>query len=126
MMFNHETLQLSYPPRPSGAIGRISLHRATSVPTPLELSPEVTARLEWLDDVIFAAIAGEPRALDMAPDAWHDVLAELGAEAIEESRVQYLRYAQGVWRELRQNPHQSPHQVFAAIEIISLLVGKAQ
>lgn len=124
-MFNQESTHPRQLARPSSAIGPIGLRRAASVPMPLELSSEATARLEWLDDVIFAAIAGDPRAIDMAAEAWRNVLAELGAEALEESRLQYLRHAQGVWNELRQKPHQSPHHVFAAIEVISLLVGKA-
>ena len=28
------------------------------------------ARLEWLDDLMFAAIDGDPVALDCAADAW--------------------------------------------------------
>lgn len=100
-------------------------HGLVSRSTPLEMPTEVTARLEWLDDVMFAAIAGDARALDMAATAWHDVLADLGADAVEESRRQYLRRAQSVWNDLRQQPHRAPHHVFAAIEVISLLVGKA-
>ena len=44
---------------------------------------------------------------------------------LEESRLQYLRRAQSVWNELRHQPNHPPHKVFAAIEIISLLAGKA-
>jgi hypothetical protein len=46
-----------------------------------------TARLEWLDDLMFAAIDGDPVALDYAADAWHKTRTELGETAIEESPI---------------------------------------
>ena len=49
---------------------------------------------------------------------------ELGEPALEESRQQYVRRAQTVWRTLRCEPNHPPHKVFAAIEIISLLAGR--
>jgi hypothetical protein len=85
---------------------------------------DVTARLEWLDDLMFAAIEGDPVALEAAADAWHKLLEELGAQAVEESRRQYLRRAQNVWNTLRHQPNHPPHKVFAAIEVISMLAGR--
>ena len=84
------------------------------------------ARMEWLDDLMFAAIDGDPVALDHAADAWKTTREELGQEALEESRQQYLRHAQNVWHTLRTEPNHPPHKVFAAIEIISLLAGKSK
>ena len=84
------------------------------------------ARLEWLDDLMFAAIDGDPLALDRAADAWREARDQLGEPALEESRRQYVRRAQTVWRTLRCVPNHPPHKVFAAIEIISLLSGKAR
>jgi hypothetical protein len=83
-------------------------------------------RLEWLDDLMFAAIEGDPVALDCAADAWKQTREQLGEPALEESRRQYLRRAQTVWRTLRCVPNHPPHKVFAAIEIISLLAGKSR
>lgn len=91
--------------------------------TEADLDP--TARLEWLDDLMFAAIDGDPVALDYAADAWHKTRSELGDTALEESRQQYMRHAQSVWHTLRGEPNHPPHKVFAAIEIISLLAAKA-
>lgn len=91
--------------------------------TDADLDP--TSRLEWLDDLMFAAIDGDPVALDCAADAWHKTVGELGDTALEESRVQYMRHAQSVWHELRSQPNHPPHKVFAAIEIISLLAHRA-
>ena len=85
---------------------------------------DVNAQLEWLDDLMFAAIDGDPAALQEAADAWKKALAELGTDVVEESRHQYLRRAQSVWSALRHQPNHPPHKVFAAIEMISLLAGK--
>jgi hypothetical protein len=93
--------------------------------TNYDTQPDVTARLEWLDDLMFAAIEGDPVALEAAADAWNKSVNELGHEAVEESRQQYLRHAQTVWNSLRHQPNHPPHKVFAAIEVISLLAGRA-
>ena len=89
-----------------------------------ETRPEVVARLEWLDDLMFAAIDGNANALQAAADAWQKTRSELGSETVEESRLQYLRCAQNVWHSLRIQPNHAPHRVFAAIEVISLLAGR--
>jgi hypothetical protein len=86
--------------------------------------PNIVARLEWLDDLMFAAIEGDPVSLQAAAEAWNNTLRQLGRDALEESRRQYLRRAQSVWNDLRSTPNHPPHKVFAAIEIISLLAGK--
>ena len=88
-----------------------------------ETRPDVIARLEALDDVIFAAIDGDPSALQQSVQAWEHALSELGHDTIEETRRQYLRHAQGVWETLRHQEVQPPHKIFAAIEIIGLLVN---
>jgi hypothetical protein len=87
--------------------------------------PDLLARLEWLDDLMFEAIEGDPVALDTAITAWQKALDDLGSTALEESRHQYLRRAQSVWNDLRNQPNHPPHKLFAAIEIISLLAAKA-
>jgi hypothetical protein len=103
--------------------------RVDSFPLRRRLQPDaeadVTTRLEWLDDLMFAAIDGDPSALEAATDAWRSTLDELGAQTVEESRLQYLRRAQSVWNALRHQPNHPPHKVFAAIEVISLLAGRA-
>jgi hypothetical protein len=88
-----------------------------------ELSAEVVSHLEELDDVIFAAIDGDQAALQASPAAWHRAVKTLGHDAVEETRRQYLRHAQSVWEELRHQSIQPPHKIFAAIEIIGLLVN---
>ena len=75
---------------------------------------------------MFAAIEGDPVALDHAADAWHSTRDELGDIALEESRLQYMRRAQTIWHNLRSEPNHPPHKIFAAIEIISLLATKGR
>src|SRR5687768_13569407 len=69
-----------------------------------QTDPDVLARLEWLDDLMFEAIEGDPVALETAIDAWRKSVEELGIAVLEESRNQYLRRAQSVWNELRSQP----------------------
>ena len=94
-------------------------------PAKTETDPAILARLESLDDLIFAAIDGDPNALENAAEVWKKSIAELGRDVLEESRRQYLRRARSVWDALRREPEQPPHKIFAAIEVISLLAGKA-
>ena len=110
-------------PKQSGA-ALVWPHPHRSYHTETELDP--IARLEWLDDLIFAAIDGDPIALDCAAEAWNKTRHELGETALEETRLQYMRHAQTVWHSLRNQPNHPPHKVFAAIEIISLLATKAR
>lgn len=92
--------------------------------SPLARESDIVSRLEWLDDLMFAAIDGDPASLQAAADAWKTAHEELGGDELEESRRQYLRRAQSVWHDLRSKPNHPPHKVFAAIEIISLLADK--
>jgi hypothetical protein len=116
----HEHPRTEGVPKPT-AFGPPHVHQLKHEAT----DPVVLAKLEWLDDLMFEAIDGDPVALETAIDAWKRSLDELGAEALEESRHQYLRRAQSVWNELRTQPNHPPHKIFAAIEIISLLAAKA-
>jgi hypothetical protein len=88
-----------------------------------EVRPDVVEQLEILDDIIFAAIDGDPMALEQSSGAWRKAVHELGHETIEETRREYLRHAQNVWDNLRHQSVQPPHKIFAAIEIIGLLVN---
>jgi hypothetical protein len=104
-----------------GGFGPPHLHHLTHEQT----DPDIVAKLEWLDDLMFEAIEGDPVALETAIEAWRKSVAELGTAVLEESRHQYLRRAQSVWNELRNQPNHQPHKVIAAIEVISLLAARA-
>ena len=99
-------------------------NRATD-PTP-PAAGQIVERLEDLDDTIFEAIGGCDKALERARYLWPRLIAELGWEAVEESREQYLRYAMSVWQESRERDVAGPEQSIAALEIIALLTGDAE
>ena len=123
MLGNDDALASSkwWSPRQEASARRPGGHRSGAE----HLEADVNAHLEWLDDLMFAAIDGDAAALEAAADAWKAARKELGKDVIEESRRQYLRRAQTVWHELRTQPNHPPHKVFAAIEIISLLADKS-
>jgi hypothetical protein len=87
------------------------------------LSEEAIVKLEALDDVVFAAIDGDPQALNSVEQAWKTTLDEVGVTAIAETRCEYLRYARSTWQLLRGQAIGNPLRLFAVLKIIGLLVG---
>jgi hypothetical protein len=129
-MNEHERIDAGWP-QPASDAAPLHGGPASEGPHPhrpfhIEAELDPIARLEWLDDLMFAAIDGDPIALDHAADAWNKTRDQLGDSALEETRLQYMRHAQTVWHSLRGQPNHPPHKVFAAIEIISLLAGRAR
>ncbi len=88
-----------------------------------DANADVVARLEILDDVIFPAIEGDLTALKASEPAWHQTVADLGFDAVQESRCEYLRYAQSVWQFLARQSAQQPLRILAVMKIIGLLMG---
>lgn len=86
-------------------------------------TPEVIEMLEHLDDVVFAAIEGQAAALEQVEVVWALVLDELGAELVEESREQYLRYALQVWNQCLAGEVSDPERAVAAVDVMCLLFG---
>lgn len=78
-------------------------------------------QLEALDDAMFAAIAGNARALAEAHRLWIEAVVTLPLELIEEAREQYLRYATEVSQRNADEPLQNPGAALAAAEVIELL-----
>src|SRR5262245_29582122 len=71
----------------------LGLRRRRSASDPRAQAPEVRELLELLDDAVFDALGGCQTALAKTRQLWPEVVATLGAELVEESREQYLRYA---------------------------------
>ena len=86
-----------------------------------ELPDEVVKRLEELDDSVFAALEGDAEALDRSVQLWRAVTSEFEPEVVAETREQYLRRAETVWHESRNDPVDSLPKAFAAIEVMNLL-----
>lgn len=85
--------------------------------------PQVVAKLETLDDVIFPAIDGDLQSLHEVEPLWKEAVTELGAAAIEESRREYLRYARSTWQFLTSQAVHNPLRLLAVMKIIGLLMG---
>ncbi len=85
--------------------------------------PDAAEKLETLDDTVFEAIAGRPRALDELRELWPAILSELGANTVEESRQQYLRHALTVWRQCVEGDNiRNPALAVAAADVVCLLL----
>lgn len=89
----------------------------------LNLSPEAVARLETLDDLIFPAIDGDLEAAEASAPVWRETVAELGPEAVAESRSEYLRYARSTWQFLNRQTVQQPLRMLAVLKVIGMLMG---
>lgn len=77
--------------------------------------------LEYLDDVVFAAIRGDEPSIEEARQLWPQLVKALPWQEIETSREQYLRYAVETSRRIQDSEGSRPESTLAAIEIISLL-----
>jgi len=89
-------------------------------------SPEVLAKLEHLDDVVYEAIDGRPDALAELETLWPKLLSELGEDLVAESRAQYLRYALSVWENTAESSGvREPSRAVTALDVLSVLFDKA-
>jgi len=88
-------------------------------------SPEVLAKLEHLDDVVYEAIDGRPDALAELETLWPKLLSELGEDLVAESRAQYLRYALSVWEDTAESSGvREPARAVTALDVLSVLFDK--
>lgn len=81
---------------------------------------ETLERLERLDDTVFAALAGDPQALDAAAAAWTDARRSVDGRLLDEARQHYLRRAESRWQRVRRHPAERLTLGFAAQEILGL------
>jgi hypothetical protein len=83
--------------------------------------PEILELLERVDDLVFAAISGDDRALTELEVLWPTVAAELDQVVIEQSREQYLRCALSIWGECVDGNVRKPERAVAAIDVLCIL-----
>jgi hypothetical protein len=83
--------------------------------------PEVLELLERIDDLVFAAINGDRRALDELEVLWPTVAADLDHDLVEQSREQYLRCALSIWSECVDGQVQRPERAVSAIDVLCVL-----
>jgi len=88
--------------------------------------PEIMRKLERLDDLVFAAISGDPTSLENLKTFWPEVHAALGDGLVAESREQYLRYALETWERLSQREGlRDPTLAMQSLEVLSVLFSGA-
>jgi hypothetical protein len=83
--------------------------------------PEVLELLERVDDLVFAAIAGDEPALRELQLLWPAVVADLDAELVDQSREQYLRCALSIWSDCVDDQMQRTERAVSAIDVLCVL-----
>jgi hypothetical protein len=86
--------------------------------------PEVLELLEHIDDLIFAAIGGDKRALTELEGLWPVVVLELDEALVEQSREQYLRCVLSICSEPANGEDQRPDRALAATDVLCVLFGE--
>jgi hypothetical protein len=86
-----------------------------------DLSPAVVELLERMDDLVFSAIGGDLRALGELEVLWPLAALELGEEAIEQTREQYLRCALSIWTQDGDGKLQRSERAVSAIDVLCVL-----
>src|SRR5262249_51334710 len=94
----------------------LGLQRRTPASNPRAEAPEVRELLERLDDAVFDALGGCQAALAKTRMLWPEIVATLGAELVDESREQYLRYAVELTRRFEFKEIRNPSIAMAALE----------
>ena len=84
-------------------------------------SPETLELLEQVDDLVFAAIGGDQRALEELEVVWPTVQDELEPDVVEQSREQYLKCALSIWSECVEGEAHRPDRAVAAIDVLCVL-----
>ncbi len=86
--------------------------------------PEVLELLEHIDDLIFAAIGGDRRALTELEGLWPVVVLQLDEDLVEQSREQYLRCVLSICSEPTNGEDQRPDRALAATDVLCVLFGE--
>ena len=87
--------------------------------------PEVLNKLEYLDDLVYEAMAGHTESLEKLRNVWPKLLEELDDNVLAESREQYLRYALSIWTKCADvDTIRDPARAIQAIDVLCLLFGE--
>lgn len=89
-------------------------------------SPEILEKLEYLDDLVYDAIAGQSDSLAQLQVAWPQLAQEIDEQLLAESREQYLRYALSIWEECANSTAiRNPARAIQALDVLCLIFGDA-
>ena len=87
-------------------------------------APELVEKLEYLDDLVYDAIAGQSNAMEQLRTVWPTLLNELGNQALAESHEQYLRYLLSVWEECADKDGiRNPLRADQALDVLCVLLS---
>jgi hypothetical protein len=93
-----------------------------SAAAPSPDSPEVQAKLEGLDDLVFEAIDGKDEALVQLRRVWPKLHEELGDALLTDSREQYLHRALFLWQGcIEPGGVRESSRAIAALEVLCIL-----
>lgn len=113
-------------PAPADAAQELSALSTATVATESTRHTSAVERLEQLDDTVFAAVAGDSAALASLRQLWPATLDDVGAEDLEESRLQYVRHAMATWRQCVAGEEiRNPTLAVAVAEVLSILLSEA-
>jgi hypothetical protein len=124
-----ESLQHAHRPHP-GLGENVAAGSAWCKPTPPSAlldpdDPEVLAKLERLDDLVYDAIDGNVEAIHALGEYWPKVCEELGEEMLAESQEQYLRYALSTWTEsIQPDALCQPQRAIHSLEVLCVLFNQ--
>lgn len=112
-------LPRTHPPHPHlahpGAVVSVRTRSGAAI------APDHLDQIERLDDVIFAALDGDPRALEQSADLYRQTATQTPGELLDESREKYLHRAESIVQQYVAAPDEHIGRTFAALEILSLL-----
>lgn len=77
--------------------------------------------LERIDDLVFAAIAGDTGALAELEVLWPLTASELDADLVEQTREQYLRCALSLCGDTATGDRARPERALAAVDVLCVL-----
>ncbi len=121
---NNERFEAAHQRKRSASVaqrGPAEVAQATSRSTTAGQVPEVLELLERVDELVFAAIGGDDRAVTELEVLWPLIVADLDEDLVEQSREQYLRCALSICRECVDGEVERPERAAAAIDVLCVL-----
>lgn len=88
-----------------------------------DIDPRTLEAVESLDDTVFAALSGDPGALDNARLRWTQAQRQVSPKLVDEARSHYIERAEQSWRDYRSGTVTDVMRAFAALDVMLMLEG---
>lgn len=115
------------PPRATLARPCTALNRLTGRRSPIvggaAIDPAELDLLGRLDDCVFAALAGQPRAAEELRELWPVLSRCVSPALLAESREQYVRHVIQTWRACLASPGIDTQRAGCALDVLAELFG---